>query len=250
MMINTIKKIWKELEYKAWEYLFQQSDNDTNLYFVISGKLLMEKEGAFISYVEKDTLIWEKSFLKNNSKPIDVKVVEDTAVIMVTNESFNNFSDDEKIDFLKEITIYVSDRVNNLTKVMNHVEIISQKIYDFDGNESLESISNIFGNILDLEKVVIFRKQYGSLSKVLWWPVEDELQKEAEKYIDEEFQFYTDNNKLFIVEKDYFIWFIWDKKIENYIVNNIFLNINSVLNVFVEKIEEKKNQKLHDYMNL
>gem|GEM_PF-4086400 len=86
---------------------------------------------------------------------------------MVTNESFNNFSDDEKIDFLKEITIYVSDRVNNLTKVMNHVEIISQKIYDFDGNESLESISNIFGNILDLEKVVIFRKQYGSLSKVL-----------------------------------------------------------------------------------
>gem|GEM_PF-6260710 len=37
--------------------MFQQSDNDTNLYFVISGKLLMEKEGAFISYVEKDTLI-------------------------------------------------------------------------------------------------------------------------------------------------------------------------------------------------
>ncbi len=250
MIIGIIKKIGEEKEYNAGEYLFKQTDNDTNLYFVISGKLLMEKEGTFVSYVEKDTLIWEKSFLKNNSKPIDVKVVDKAKVVMVTNESFQKFSDKEKINFLKEITIYVSDRVNNLTKIMNNVERISQKIYDFDGDSSLESISDIFGSLFDLEKVVIFRKQYGSLSKILWWPVEDELQQEAEKYIDKEFKFYSDKKQLFIVERDYFIWFIWEKKMSDYIVNNIFLNINSVLNIFVEKIEEQKLKKINDYMNL
>ena len=250
MIIDVIRKIGKELEYKAWEYLFQQSDNDTNLYFVISGKLLMEKEGFFISYVEKDTLIWEKSFLENSSKPIDVKVVEDSKVIIVANDNFCSFSEMDKINFLKELTIYVSERVNNLTKVMNHVEMISQKIYDYDGDDSLESISTIFGNVLNLEKVVIFRKQYGSLSKVLGWAIEEKLQKEAEKYIDKDFQFYTDDKQLFIVEKDYFIAFVGEKKMTDYVVNNIFLNINSPLRIFIEKIEEQKHKKLHDYMNL
>lgn len=236
-------KIWKIVKINKWEYLFNKDQNDTNLYFVLSWKIILLNNDDIIAFIQENELLGEKSFINNLPKPIDASIIEDWEILIVDNNSFNNLNDKEKIELLKLLMLYISHRVDMLNSIISNIKIISDKMYQYSWNIDYDKIIDIFKNIYEIHNFVIFKNEYWTLSKIIWDIYLDQyLENLIITQWKQDLKFVIDNEKiLYIVTNDYIYYFKWIKKLETYIVNNIFLYLRPVFHMFAEKIENIKN---------
>lgn len=245
---NNLEKIWTIKQFKEWEYLFRSNENDTNLYFVISWKIILKNNEEDIAFIQENELLWEKSFLNKAPKPIDAKIIADSKIIIITNENYNKISEKEKNELLSDLMIYISTRVDMLNNIMFNIKSIAEKIYKYSWGTNNDNIKKIFENIYQIDNFLILKNEYGTLSRIAW---DMFLEKDVEDMITllkpKKLNFISDNDKiLFLVTKDYIYFMKWKKILWSYIVNNVFLYLKPVFHMFAEKLENIKNKDIQD----
>lgn len=245
---NNLEKIWIIKEFNEDEYLFQSNENDTNLYYIISWKIILQNNDEDIAFVQENELLWEKSFINKTPKPINAKIVEKAQILIITTQTYDSLSFEEKNDLLKLLMTYISTRVDMLNNIMYNIKLISDKIYSYKWWLDNTKIKEIFSDLYEIENFVILKNEYWTLSKIAW---DLFLEKDIEEMIlalkPKKLKFISDNEKiLFLATKNYIYFMKWKKTRWTYIVNNVFLYLKPVFHIFAEKLENIKNKNIQD----
>lgn len=242
-----LKKYWKEIKIKKWEYLFKNNEDDKNLYFIIEWEVLLTINWSDIAITWANEIIWEKSFLSNSPKPIDAKVVKDTRYYTIKQDIFNNLDSNEQIDLLKQLTLFISDRVYLLNDIINNLSNISNKISNNTIDLSIENIWKIFENIIKLENISIYKN-------ITWWIIPIYESKMNIDFIQDNLENIKNqkitqiDNKILINTNNYVFMIEWEKLKNDYIINNVFMHSLSNFNYLWLLLEEKNNKNLEWFL--
>ena len=272
-MINTefLKSLnyFKEITLKRWDILFDEWEINNNLYYILSGKLSIEKyttkekkETKQLAIIWKDDFLWEWSL--NTSEPKQVKVLASEKSVLLYIDAKTDF-----LDFMKEypeeaknILVYIISITNKRTLIWNKY---ITSIYEI--NKSIREIKKVnfkeifkildkINLILEWEFLVFLEtnmidKSYLTLKydSRKSWKMQDKL-LEKWKYNLEEIWIKKDYK---ILTKEIFIWeeSLWNiviTKKENFNQNDkrIFLGmINSLAWILKQKkfLEEERDKE-------
>jgi len=244
---DILEKYWKNIKVKKWKYLFKKDKDDTNIYFILEWEILLTLNWIDIAIVWKNEIIWEKSFLNKTVKPIDAYVIKDTNILVITQDIFKQLDDNQKITLLKQLTLFISDRVYLLNEVINNIAKIWEKISNNKINLSTLSIWEIFLNLIKVNKIYIYKN-------IIWWIIPlyessiniDFIEKNKEN---------INNNKVVEIDNKYTIntWnyiFVLDgEKLKNdYIINNVFMHTINNIEYLWLLIEKEKNEVLEEFL--
>ena len=272
-MINTkfLKSLnyFKEITLKRWDILFDEWEINNNLYYILSGKLSIEKyttkekkETKQLAIIWKGDFLWEWSL--NTSEPKQVKVLASEKSVLLYIDAKTDF-----LDFMKEypeeaknILVYIISITNKRTLIWNKY---ITSIYEI--NKSIREIKKVnfkeIFKILDKINLILeweflifletnrFDKSYLTLKydSRKSWKMQDKL-LEKWKYNLEEIW----------IKKDYKILtkeiFIWEESLWNIIIakkdsfnqndKRIFLGmINSLAWILKQKkfLEEERDKE-------
>ena len=157
-MINTkfLKSLnyFKEITLKRWDILFDEWEINNNLYYILSGKLSIEKyttkekkETKQLAIIWKDDFLWEWSL--NTSEPKQVKVLASEKSVLLYIDAKTDF-----LDFMKEypeeaknILVYIISITNKRTLVWNKY---ITSIYEI--NKSIREIKKV--NFKEIFKIL------------------------------------------------------------------------------------------------
>ena len=272
-MINTefLKSLnyFKEITLKRWDILFDEWEINNNLYYILSGKLSIEKyttkekkETKQLAIIWKDDFLWEWSL--NTSEPKQVKVLASEKSVLLYIDAKTDF-----LDFMKEypeeaknILVYIISITNKRTLIWNKY---ITSIYEI--NKSIREIKKVnfkeifkildkINLILEWEFLIFLEtnridKSYLTLKydSRKSWKMQDKL-LEKWKYNLEEIWIKKDYK---ILTKEIFIWeeSLWNiviTKKENFNQNDkrIFLGmINSLAWILKQKkfLEEERDKE-------
>lgn len=246
MIKEFFKKYWKEKKIKKWDYLYKKEENDKNIYFIESWKILLTINNQDIAIVWAGEISGEKSFLNKTWKPIDAKAISDVKAFFITPESFNNFPETEKTIFLKQLTLFISDRVYLLNDIISNISYINHYITKEKTELSLEYIKNLFANIFELENAYIY--------KIIEWAILPIFESKINlSYNDKlgipENEISLQENKVLVKIDNFFLnlEFLNLKK-SKYVVENTLIHSTNNLKYLCEKLENIKNQQLTEFL--
>jgi len=242
-----LEKYWKKTEIKKWNYIFKNNEDDINLYFILEWEVLLTNTWIDIAITWKNEIIWEKSFINKTPKPIDAYAIKDATVLIISQDIFDKLGNNQKIELLKQLTLFVSDRVYLLNDVINNIAKIWKKISNNKISLSTLSIWDFFSNLMRIQNIYVYKK-------IIWWIIPlyesniniDFIERNEEK---------IKNNKVIQINNKYIIntWnyiFVLDgKKLKNdYIINNVLMHtVNSIEYLWL-LIEEEKNKILEWFL--
>ena len=243
-----LKEYWEEIKIKKWNYLFKNNKDDTNIYFILEWEILLTLNWIDIAIVWEDEIIWEKSFLNKTVKPMDGYATKDTSVLAITQDIFKKFDNTQKFELLKQLTLFVSNRVYFLNEVINNIAKIWEKISNNKINLSTLSIWEIFSNLIKVKKIYIYKK-------ITWWIIPlyesniniDFIEKNKES---------INNNKVTEIDDKYtiintlnYIFILDGEKLKNdYIINNVFMHTINKIEYLWLLIEKEKNKVLEGFL--
>ena len=157
-MINTkfLKSLnyFKEITLKRWDILFDEWEINNNLYYILSGKLSIEKyttkekkETKQLAIIWKGDFLWEWSL--NTSEPKQVKVLASEKSVLLYIDAKTDF-----LDFMKEypeeaknILVYIISITNKRTLIWNKY---ITSIYEI--NKSIREIKKV--NFKEIFKIL------------------------------------------------------------------------------------------------
>lgn len=272
-MINTrfLKSLdyFKEITLKRWDILFDEWEINNNLYYILSGKLSIEKyttkekkETKQLAIIWKDDFLWEWAL--NTSEPKQVKVLASEKSELLYIDAKTDF-----LDFMKEypekaknILVYIISITNKRALVWNkyitsiyEINKSIRKIWKVNFKEIFKILDKI-NLILEWEFLIFLEtnmidKSYLTLKydSRKSWKMQDKL-LEKWKYNLEEIWIKKDYK---ILTKEVFIWeeSLWNiiiTKKENFNQNDkrIFLGmINSLAWILKQKknLEEERDKE-------
>jgi len=272
-MINTkfLKSLdyFKEITLKRWDILFDEWEINNNLYYILSGKLSIEKyttkekkETKQLAIIWKDDFLWEWAL--NTSEPKQVKVLASEKSELLYIDAKTDF-----LDFIKEypeeaknILVYIISITNKRALVWNkyitsiyEINKSIRKIWKVNFKEIFKILDKI-NLILEWEFLIFLEtnmidKSYLTLKydSRKSWKMQDKL-LEKWKYNLEEIWIKKDYK---ILTKEVFIWeeSLWNiiiTKKENFNQNDkrIFLGmINSLAWILKQKknLEEERDKE-------
>lgn len=242
-----LEKYWNKIEFKKWNYLFQKNKDDTNLYFILEWEILLTINWVDIAIVWKNEISWEKSFLNKTPKPIDAKVIKNTTILVLTQDIYNKLDNNQKIHLLKQLILFVSDRVYLLNEVINNIAKIWEKISSKNIKLSTFSIWDIFSNLIEIKNIFIYKR-------IVWWIIPLYESNINIDFIDKHKE-QTQNDRIIIINDKYIIntcnyIFVleWKKLKDEYIINNVFMHTINNMEYLWVLIEEKKNKILEWFL--
>ena len=118
--LDAIACIFGHLEAKAGEVLFREGEPCDYLGYIVSGRLEIRKETEFerkevaLGIYSKGSMIGELCILDGHPRPISVRAVEDTSLVIITREHFHRLLDENPtvgIKFLKGLMLTTSIRL-------------------------------------------------------------------------------------------------------------------------------------------
>jgi len=243
-------KYWIKKIIKKWEYLFKSSEKDTNLYYIIKWWILLTKDNNNIALVWKDEILWEKSFVEGSSKPIDWIAKIDSEYILITLDVFNSIPDIEKIEFLKVLILFISNRVYLLNTIVKIVSSISLNVISIKWDITFEEINNLFKDILKLEEIHVYKYIWDTVMPVYESLFNTNLHEIAYKYKNIGKWFNIIWNHKYIVNIWDFCFIIkWETIISEYVVNNVILNSIASFNHLWVLLEKQKEETLQDFLD-
>ncbi len=103
--LGKLLKLSKIREYEDGEAIIREGDQDTWLYFLLSGKIRISKEGLEIGVIDtKGEIFGEMRIIDSMHRSATVSAVGKTVVLAVDSAAKNRFStqtpEEEKLDFL------------------------------------------------------------------------------------------------------------------------------------------------------
>ena len=90
--LETISSLAQNRFVKKWEYLFKEWDEANSMYVVAEWEINLYKNWSYIWTMQKDSMFWEKAYLKwFNKRLMSAKAWVDTIVIVMLYSSFELF---------------------------------------------------------------------------------------------------------------------------------------------------------------
>jgi len=243
-------KYWIKKTIKKWEYLFKSNEKDTNLYYVIKWWILLSLNWNNIALTWNDEILWEKSFIELSPKPIDAIAKIDTEYLVMINKDFENIDDKNKLEFIKKLVLFISNRVYLLNDIVKNVSSISLKILDSLNDITFSTIQEIFTWLFKLDDLYVYKY-------INWWILEifqSSFDIEIPKYVniynrDTKNDFYFLWNNLYLIKTWDFCFIIkWEIISSEYVVNNVILNSIASFNHLWVLLEKQKEESLQDFL--
>ena len=242
MITQFFEKFWKEKKIKKWNFLYKKEEHDTNIYLLKKGKILLTIDNIDIAIIWEGEISGEKSFLNQTWKPINAKALTDIEVKYISPEIFNNLSYEDRIFFLKQITLFISDRVYLLNDIINNISYINNYINQKKPRLEISYLKDLFKNILEIQDMFVY--------KLLDWAVlpifESKLNLEYRNTVEPtETNIVISNKDIFINLGTYLIIINFSElKKSRYVVENTLIHSTNNLKYLSEKLEELKNNQL------
>ncbi len=242
--LNQLNKFFqtygKLINFKKWEYIYKE--NDKNIYFLTEWEAAWILKNKIIFYIKAKEISWEKSFLENKNKPLKLKVISNTATVYkITPENFEKLNLHIKIEFIKTLTLYTSERVYRLNSILSHIKNISEII--LSTKSDFTKTLCIFWKI---ENRILFEKN-DDLIFINWNIYPDcKILNFVEKYKDQEIKIWK--NFLIFSTKKYLYLLSWNIYDDRYIISNTILYSKWLFEYIWDLIKKQKEKKLNDLL--
>lgn len=246
---QTLYQYWEKRTLDVNNFLFKEKDDDKNIYFILEWEILLQKDNIDIAIIWKNEIIWEKSFLKLQSKPVSAKIEKKITYYVINEKIFKKLSKDDKINFLSNLTCFISDRVDLLNEIINNISQISNFIVNTEIQLSKEYLSKIFQNIIDIEQIHIYKKIVGWIIPIYESCLNKDLIEQIEKYTDKNSKIIELEDKYIIKTNEYIFVIKWKKLKSNYVINNVIMHSFANIIYLWVLIEEQKNKKLKSFLD-
>lgn len=239
-----IKQYWKYIELKSWDYLFKTDSIDQNIYYIDKWEIVLEKDWIPMINVWEWEIIWERSFLLKQNKPLDARVEENVACYCITNSDFDNIEFDVQKDFLSSLVLFLSERVYKMNDVISLIWALNKNILSytrkFDDNKLLE----LFDKIIDLRWYIILNIQKWDFVKIAWdinydLDIEDFIKSSLSRNLAVKIW----KNYIFLCNKNYVYLLHGIPKIVWYVLSNVLMYSDAIFTYLWEKIIEKNEKE-------
>ncbi len=241
-----IKKHCKEKKLNKWDYVFQQWDNNTSLFYILEWDLLLEKDWNIIFSVGKDQILWEKSFIQNTWKPIDARAQSDIIFYELTQNDFQNYSDSEKIEFFSIMSLTLSDRVYNINDILSNINILNNKILKISDDVFEEHwFINLFEGMVDIQSYYLLKHNDGFFQNITSNNIlEESVEAFLNDLIEQKHTFKVGQNYIYINANDYIYFLIWEVKIKKYVISNTLFYSIPTFKYLWQLLEDKSCKKI------
>jgi len=243
-------KYWNKIKINKWDFLFKNKENNTNLYYILNWNIILLIWWNTIAVVGKDELLWEKSFLLNNWKPIDAKLDMESEALVLTQNDLSNLTCEERIELNKEIAIFISNRVYLLNDIINQISNLNKIISKLEINLNIQYFKNIFSNIYKIDFFYLYKKIENRYIPIFESKISEKITLIIDniKNINLEIIEYIDEY-LIIETKSYIYIFKWDYYNNKYITENVLIHSVSTLEYFWDLVEQENNKELESFLD-
>ena len=246
MIKEFFEKFWKEKKINKWNFLYKKEENDQNIYFIKSWKILLTINWQDIAVVWSWEISWEKSFLNKSWKPINAKAITNVEVFYISPEMFDTLSEFEKNNFLKQIILFISNRVYLLNDVINNISYLNQYISKHNPKLELDYFKDLFKNLFEIENTYLYKLQDEAILPIFESKINLDYR---EKLNFPENEISLSDKKIEIKLGDYLLILEFGKiKKEKYIIENTFIHSTNNLKNLAEQLENLKNEQLSEFL--
>jgi len=228
-------------------FLYTKKDNDKNIYLITKGKILLTVNDTDIAIVWEGEISGEKSFLTNTAKPINAKAITDVEVLYITPEIFINLQPEEKNNFLKAITLHISDRVYLLNDIITNISYINHYILNQEPQLSLVYFKQLFNNLLELENIYIYKTEHNAILPIFESKLECNWRQT--KSSNSHLELVVEKNHIKLnLDNYYLIMEVIEFKKRKYIIENTLIHSTNNLKYLAEKLEQTKEAQLAKFL--
>lgn len=241
-LIQLIKKYSTKKNYKVWKYLFKTDENNYNLYFIDSWKISLEQWWNNIFTVSSWQIIWEKSFIQKQAKPLDAFVLQDSVIYEFKYQDFQKLAHEEQNQIITLLLVFVSNRVFDMNNILELLAYFNKKILEYSYTYKQEILQEILSQLMDIDSYLILKVQAdASYSQLMWDMMFDENTYDfIDSLIQEQSYLKIGKNYLYVKYWDYIYLINWKVKIQEYVLTNFLFYVRSSMQYLWEKIEEYK----------
>jgi membrane protein len=105
------------ITYRSGEVIFNEGDRGDRMFYILNGRVGVEKSGKFIAILEKGNYIGELSFLLGMPRSATVKAIEDTEVLTIDFQNIERLAS-EMPELIREILRQMALRVQRTTEIV------------------------------------------------------------------------------------------------------------------------------------
>jgi membrane protein len=105
------------ITYRSGEVIFNEDDRGDRMFYILNGRVGVEKSGKFIAILEKGNYIGEISFLLGMPRSATVKAIEDTEVLTIDFQNIERLAS-EMPELIREILRQMALRVQRTTEIV------------------------------------------------------------------------------------------------------------------------------------
>jgi membrane protein len=105
------------ITYRSGEVIFNEDDRGDRMFYILNGRVGVEKSGKFIAILEKGNYIGELSFLLGMPRSATVKAIEDTEVLTIDFQNIERLAS-EMPELIREILRQMALRVQRTTEIV------------------------------------------------------------------------------------------------------------------------------------
>jgi len=248
MIKELLEKYGKIKKIKKWDFLYKNNENDQNLYFIKKWEVLLTINWKDIAIVWEWELSWEKSFINKTPKPIDAKALTEVEVLFISPEDFENFNSEIKENLLKQITLFISDRVYLLNDIINNISLINKNLISTNPKLSIEYIQNIFWDLIKIEEIYIYKTIEGAILPIFESKLNPDIQEEIQKITNKQKVFSQKNWYTTLKINEFTLVGKFTEQKNKYISNNVLIHSLSSIKYLCEKLDNLKNQELNNLL--
>lgn len=251
-LIQLIKKIWEHRIYNQDDYLFRINEPDFSLYFIDDWEIILEKDGKSLINITKNQIIWEKSFIEKQNKPLSARVIEKSEIYVLTQEKYLLLELDQRNEFLSMLIIFLSQRVNKMNEILSIIGSLNQDLIQLTKLNEFDNINKYLDKIINLENYIILKNHEQEYIRISWNLLyTSDIYQFIYWFLQKDIKVKIWKNYLYLNTWYYIFVLQWEMLVDSYILVNSLMYSDSIMNYLWEKIEEnnEKNFIYNNYVN-
>ncbi len=241
-------KYGTEKQIQKWDFLYKSNKKDTNIYFIEKWKFILQKDNQKIALIEENEISWEKSFLNNMPKPIDAKAITNSTIFYLTTEDFEKLDNKTKEEFLRLLTLFISDRVYLLNSIIDNISFLSNFINRNSPELSLDYFKKLFNKILDIKSIFIYETYENSILALFTSEFNPDIENKINNLSNRKEFLNIENNNITFKIGSFIFYINGNFKQPSYIVNNTLIHSLTSFKYLAEKIRNLKNEELNNLL--
>jgi len=154
---------------KSEDVLFDEGENDSYLYIIYDGELVVEKKvkawGKYkiLSYIRTGNILWEGWLIRKQKKEVRIRASRETTLLKISGDIFVDFVRDfpsESYGLLIHIIAHANERLLRANSEITANYEISQAIAHIEdfSTESIEKLLETMQVILESERIMYLEK--------------------------------------------------------------------------------------------